>query len=506
MTPESAVAVAELCRRLEGIPLAIELAAARVRVLSVDQILERMSDRFRLLTGGGRTRPGRQQTLRAAIDWSHDLLDERERLALRRFSIFPSGWTLDAAGAGCEGAGLSAYDVLDLLGSLSDKSLVRVAEAGGESRYRMLETIREYALEQLSLSDEEPDLRRRHAEHWLEVAEGAAESLIGPQQAEWIRLDRELDNVRAALDWTVDAHEAQVGLQLVVALGDYWRLGSHVREGVSRLSGVLALEEATERTRLRAHALTVLSDLHGWIDDPARMIAAAEEALAIYRDLGDDGRLADAMATLGWAQLQLGRLEPATTNLAEAIDRFLALGNRNGAARAMPALGLIAQSRGDLDEARRYFEAALAILRDDDDQFMAAMIECMIGGIDAQAGDLEAATRHYHTGLSGYLRIDNVMGVSWVLYFVADVALERGQPQRALRLIGASDRLRGGTELPSLVTTSLRDIVRRARDAVGDDAEEIYRQGHDLGMEEAVAYARDRRPDDDAGDGDVSRR
>jgi predicted ATPase/class 3 adenylate cyclase len=500
LTEENAGAVAEIVARLDGLPLAIELAASRVKLLPPRQLLPRLERRLALLTSAGRSFPERQRTLRATLDWSHDLLPDPERRLLRRLSVFAGGADLGAVEA-VANPDAELGDTLELLATLVDDNLVRsLDDPGGEPRFGMLETIREYASDHLSSSGEESVVRRRHAEHWAAVAEEASGALPGTSQEECIRrLDRELDNLRGALDWTVAAEEAELGLRIAVALDDYWLLGSHVREGVARLSELLSLYEGAGRTPLRARALSALGGLHGWIDDPERMIVIAEEALAIYRDLGDDRGQAAAMGNLGWAQLQLGRPGPAKTNLTEAIDRHLALGDQPGTAGLLPALGLIAQSEGDLSEARRHFEAALTTLRDGGDAFMTAMIESMIGGVDRQRGDFEAATRRYHASLVGYLRMGNVMGVSWVLFFIADVAAERGQPRRALRLIGASDRLRGGTELPNLVAASVHDVDLRARRQLDESAAaDAYQQGHALSQEEAVAYARDERPEDDA--------
>ena len=204
----------------------------------------------------------------------------------------------------------------------------------------MLETIREYGLDRLSGSGEEQAVRRRHAEHWVEVAERAAGFLMGPEQTQWIRrLDRDLDNLRAALTWTVQAKEAELGLRLAAALGDYWLLASHVREGVHRLTELLSLDAARAPTALRARALKELGGLHGWITDPERMAAVADEALAIYRDLGDEHGLADATEMVGWAHLQRGHLQAAKADLSDAVDRYAALGMAQKAAAAMPGLG-----------------------------------------------------------------------------------------------------------------------------------------------------------------------
>ncbi len=495
LTEANAGAVAEITRRLDGLPLAIELAARRVKLLPPQQLLSRLERRLPLLTAADRDVPERQRTLRATVDWSHDLLPQAEQRLFRRLAVFAGGADLDAVDAVANPDG-ELGDALEVLTTLVDVNLARALdEPGDEPRFGMLETIREYGLDRLSDSGEEPAVRRRHAEHWLEVAGRAAGALRGPDRATEVRrLDRDLDNLRAALDWSVQVRATDLGLRLAAALDDYWRLASHVREGVHRLTGLLALDEAAGRTRTRARALVVLSGLHGWIDDPVRMAATGEEALAIYRELEDPRGLADAMDTVGWAQLQLGRLESARANLTEAIDRHLALGDAHRAAAAMPALGIIALMEGDLPEARNRYEAAADALRAVDDTFMLAMAEFMIGGVDLQEGDLEAAARRYDTGLSGYLGIENAMGVSWGLYAFADLAVQAGRPERALSLVGASDRLRGGTELPALVTATVGDVGGRARQALDDRAaDEAYRHGLEMSLEEAVALAREGR-------------
>jgi tetratricopeptide (TPR) repeat protein len=245
-----------------------------------------------------------------------------------------------------------------------------------------------------------------------------------------------------------------------------------------------------------------MGGLYGWITDPERMAAVADEALAIYRDLGDEHGLADATEMVGWAHLQLGHLQAAKAALSEAVDRYAALGMPQKAAAAIPGLGIIAQFEGDLVAARRLFQSANQDLWNHNDLFMAAMAEIMIGGVDLLEGNLDAAERRYDAGLSTYLAIDNEMGASWVLYSFADLALRRGQPEDALRLVGASDHLRGGTELPTLVTATLGDIGERARQQFHDDAAaaEAYRVGHKMSVEDAVAYVRRGRPDDDGAD------
>ena len=501
LTAENAGAVAQITARLDGLPLAIELAAGRVAVLPPQRLLARLERRLPMLPAAERNVPERQRTLRATIDWSHDLLPDAEQRLFRNLAVFSGGGDLDAVEAVANPGG-ELGDTLDLLTTLVDVNLVRsLDEAGAEPRFGMLETIREYGLDRLAAGGDEQAVRRRHAERWAEVAEQAAGFLMGPEQVPWIRLlERDLDNLRAALTWTVQAPEAELGLRLAAALGDYWRLASHVREGVHRLTELLSLDAARVPTPLRARALIAMGSLHGWITDPERMAAVADEALAVYRDLGDEHGLAVATEMVGWAHLQLGRLQPAKADLSGAVDRYTALGLPQKAAAAMPGLGIIALMEGDLVAARRLYQAANENLRKHNDLFMAAMTESMIGGVYLMEGDLDAAERYYDAGLSTYLSIDNVMGASWVLYSYADLALRRGRPEDALRLIGASDHVRGGTELPVLLATTLGDIGQLARERLDEaTAAEAYRQGCAMSLEQAVAHVRGQRPDDDSG-------
>jgi tetratricopeptide (TPR) repeat protein len=268
---------------------------------------------------------------------------------------------------------------------------------------------------------------------------------------------------------------------------------------VRRLTDLLSLDAAGDPTPLRARALRAMGSLHGWITDPERMAAVADEALAIYRDLGDQHGLAEATEMMGWAHLQLGHLQAAKADLADAVERYTALGEQRKAAAALPGLGIIAQFEGDLVAARCLFQTATEDLRNHNDLFMAAMTEIMVGGVDLLEGNLDAAERRYHAGLSTYLGIDNVMGMSWALYSFADLAVRRGQPERALCLVAASDNLRGGTDLPALVAATLGDVGESARERLDDRAaDEAYRLGHEMSVEQAVAYVR--RTDEDVTD------
>jgi len=259
LTRRNAPAVAQLCARLDGLPLALELAAARVRVLPVAELAARLEDRFRLLTGGSRAAPARQQTLRATLDWSYDLLSEPERALFRRLAVFAAGWTMAAAeavGADADGQGIAPGEVLDLLTGLLDKSLVTADEQpDGTARYRLLETVRQYAQERLAAGGEAEVVQRRHAAFFLGLAEAAAPELLGGRQTAWLdRLEREHDNLRAALEWLTERGAVEAGLRLGNAVGPFWLTRGYLQEPRERLERLLALPGA-EGTSLRARVL-----------------------------------------------------------------------------------------------------------------------------------------------------------------------------------------------------------------------------------------------------------
>ena len=295
VTNENAPAVAQICHRLDGIPLAIELASAKVRALTVEQIAARIDDRFRLLTGGSRTALPRQQTLRAAIDWSYSLLSEPERILFRRLAVFVGGWTLEAAEAVCGDDAapptLDRRDVFDLLARLGDKSLVITTERGGQARYRRLETIRQYAREKLLESEESEAMRNRHLAYLLQLAEAAEPHLRRAEQVEWLRsLDPEIENFRAALEWALSKPSPEEVHRLAAALGRYWSLRGHWLEGAKWLTAALkwtAAEETQTERAARARALYTDAMMADLLDDLDRIRSSAEASLALCQAVGD---------------------------------------------------------------------------------------------------------------------------------------------------------------------------------------------------------------------------
>ena len=304
VTNSNAPAVAAICARLDGLPLAIELAAARIKVFPPDAILTRLEKRLSLLTGGARDVPARQQTLRGAIDWSYDLLDEPERVLFRRLGIFSGGWSFETAQAICDPNANLALDLVDGVASFVDKSLVRREDLGdGAPRFRMLETIREYARERLTEFEDAGPMARAHGAYFADLVRRAEPQLLRGDQATWLdRLETERDNVRAALTWAAEAGEVEVALAMAGALWRFWHQRAHLEEGREHLQSLLQRADAVAPTAARAAALAGLGGITYWQGDFVRAASAYAESLAIQRQLDDPGGLADALYNAGFCR------------------------------------------------------------------------------------------------------------------------------------------------------------------------------------------------------------
>ena len=349
VTNENASTLASICSRLDGIPLAIELAAARVRSLSVEEINSKLDERFRLLTGGSRTALPRQQTLRSLIDWSYDLLQEPEKRLLQRLSVFAGGWTLEAAEQVCAGDGVEDRDALDLLTSLADKSLVVVEQSDGHSRYRLLETVRQYARERLVESGGGEAVRVRHRDYFLTLAEQAEPKLVGAQQAEWLRrLDEEHENLRAALEWSLAEVQSGAGLRLCGALYRFWWARGYLSEGRKWCARVLAMEGAAGRTLERPKALHGAGALAYHQGDYLAARALGEESLAIRRQLGDWKGIAASLNNLGMVACDQADYPAARALAQESLAISRELGNRVGIANSLNNLGNVAYDQAEL--------------------------------------------------------------------------------------------------------------------------------------------------------------
>ena len=434
LTEANASAVAEICRRLDGLPLAIELAAARVVLFPPAALLKRLDERLRLLVGGPRDRPERQRTLRAAVDWSYELLAEPRQALLARLSVFAGGWTLESA----EAVGNGDLDVVEGLSSLLDKSLVRLEGTDEEPRFTMLETIREYARERLEERGEAEQFRRRHAEHLLAFAERERELARGPQEIESLdRVELELDNVRSALDWTIEAGEGVLGLTLAEALEPFWTRRGHLREGLRSLEPLLAASPEAP-VAIRAGAYGVAGRLASELGSPERARPWYEQSLELARSAGDREREAWALHGLGFVSALEREHAEARALLEKSHDLFVVLGQHAPAGGRLTFLAWIAQREDDVAAMRSYLERALDAYRRAGDVSGVAGVLAGLGDVALMEGDWAKARDYFAAALT-----DASVPRDYLYFFagIAVVAAKAGQATAASRLWGAAQQI-----------------------------------------------------------------
>jgi non-specific serine/threonine protein kinase len=492
VTDRSAAAIAVVCRRLEGIPLALELAAARVGVLSPEQILSRLEARFRLLVGGSRTAPARQRTLRATIDWSYDLLSQTERGLLRRLAVFAGGWTLEAAEGVCTSAGIEQSAVLALLAQLVDKSLVHAEEQGHEARYGMLETVWEYALERLEARGEAEAARQAHARYFLELAvEAEPQLFVGARAAAWLaRLEAELDNLRAALGWLLE-QDADACLRLAVAVRQLWLVHGHYTEGRRWLEAALARSRATPAL-VRAKAHSGVGEMAQRQGDLAAARGYAEEQLHLGREMGDALHIGWASYSLGTVAVLQGDLQAAHAYLEESLARGREAWDDRLIGNATNSLGELAREEGAWAEARALYEQALALLKQAGSQMGVSVALTNLGAVAWEAGDLEGASTAYRDALGIEQALGNRVGIGYCLEGFGAVAAARGPWARAARLGGAAEALREevGAPLERLDQRLHDGWVSKLRAALDPATlEKEWARGRAMGLEEAVREA-----------------
>ena len=451
LTDRSAASVEEICQRLDGIPLAIELAAARVAVLTPEQIAARLGDRFHLLSGGSRTALPRYRTLRAMLDWSHDLLDEQERVLLRRLAVFAGGWTLEAAERVCAGDGLDPDQILDLLSGLVAKSLVLTAEHADEVRYRFLESLRAYAAEKLRDAGEEIVLRQQHRDWCVTLAERAESELRGPDPGGWLdRLERERENVRTALAWCIERDEAEPGLRMAGGLARFWQIRGPYREIRAVLAELLALPAAKQASATvqaaRAKALIVAGRLAMRQDDRDVADALYQEALELSQECGDQRGLARALVSIGRVARVRGDYATSRQYHAEAIPVLEALGDDFWLAHVHHDLGVSAFFQGDLATARQQYEACLALFERLGDELGIVTALEELGEVAFSQGDHEMALALLGTTLERARGIDDKERIAMALAALAGMAAAQGRPRRALRLAAAATAITEATE------------------------------------------------------------
>lgn len=491
ITNESAPAVAEICARLDGLPLAIELAAARIRLFPPHALLSRLSKRLQVLTGGARDLPTRQQTLRGAIDWSYGLLNEGEKRLFARLAVFAGGCTIEAAETVCDAGGDLGMDALDGLSSLVEKSLLQqVGE--NEPRLVMLETIREYAAERLEESGDQDQVRRHHTQYYLLLAEEAEPELTGPDQRMWLdRLEVEHDNIRAGLRQAFDQGDVEVGLRLVAAVWPLWYAHAHFREGMRWLEQGLAQGTGVSEPVL-ARALAGGGTLARLQGDYPRAVAMHEESLQLLRGVGEKLDVARALSSLGQALEKEGDYERAKALFEEAIALHRELGNKRGIIRSLGFLAWVAVKQGDADQAVALAQESLAVNQDVGDKWTEAATLHTLGTALWKQGDVERAEKVLKASLSLSRDLQAKLVIAYCLEELAGVAATRSRVERAARLAGAAEVLRVtvGALLPETERDLFEPDLAAARDQFDDAA---WTAAQDIGramtLERAVEYA-----------------
>ena len=458
LTQENAQALVQVCHRLDGLPLAIELAAARVKVLSLEQIATRLDHSYRLLAGGSRTALPRQQTLQATIEWSYHLLPEKERILFRRLSVFLGSFALEAAEAVCAGNGLEQDEVLDLLSHLVDKSLVAVTQRSGEARYRLLETIRQYAQEKLHEFGEAAPMRRNHRDWYARLAEQAKAETLEARQGSWFeRLEAEHENLRVALGWSLDQQEAETAARIGAGIFRFWLLRGYISEG--RLWMERALSGFSEKNAVRAKALNVAVVLTIQQDDYKRAKTLAEESLDLCRELADRKETGYALNTLGWLAHNEGDYAGAVTFFEESLALFRELGQKHDIALVLSSLGLTVLSLGEYERAAALCEESLAISRERGDPSSIASVLTNLGIITLARGDVERAKELCEESLARRKTLVDKGGCAHTLTILGRIALIQGDDERATACYKESLTLRLETGEKEGIATALEGLA-----------------------------------------------
>jgi tetratricopeptide (TPR) repeat protein len=458
LTAENAQLIGRICWRLDGIPLAIELAAARVKLLSLEQILKRLDDRFRLLTGGSRTALPRQQTLGALIDWSYDLLSEPERMLLRRLTVFVAGRTLEMAEEVCAGDGLDRSVIFDLLSALVEKSLLMVEPGlNNENRYTMLESVWDYGEERLAQNGETVRYRNRHLDYFVGLAETAEGDLFGSKQKSWLeRLSVEHYNLNVALHFSVsDPTAVESGLRLAGALGRYWEVHSYLTEGYEHLSKLLAMIDATVPPLVRAKAEVAAGRLSWCQDRDGDALEHYRAALQIYTALEMPERIGVVEGLMGFAERSNGNNTAARAHFERAGTLANTLGSERIRIMVLNGLASIKADEQDYALARRDKELSLISARAIGDQWLVALMAGSLGRVCHQAGDYQAARRYLRESLAISRGLGNKWVVPHVLELLADICAKENDPQRSVRLYGAASAQREALAMSLPVTDRL---------------------------------------------------
>ena len=541
LTAENGPWVAEICRRLDGMPLAIELAAARVRDLPIQQIAQRLDERFRFLTAGSRTAPPRQQTLLSTLDWSYALLREKDQQVLQRLSVFVGSVTLQAAEVVCAREGVEPAEVIDALFRLVSKSLVmsdkpESGEASFQPRYRLLETIRQYALEKLAESGEMAEAKNRHLNYFIQWTEMAEPQLGGSGQLSWVELyEAEHDNLRAALEWcNADDKRVEAGLRLVAASARFWRLRGYLSEGRAHISAVLSHVRAEEKTEAHARALywsaslaymqsdypatrlfgaqslalwcelkpanklgladmlDILGELATEEGDYATAPVRFEEALDIYRELEDPRGIGDMLMQLAWAYMRMGTYDKVAPLMEEALGLFREIGHASLIGFTLAGLGELAIRQEQYERATHLLEQSLAIRRQHGYKWAIGASLGSLGWVALRRQDFKRMKTLLDESLAIRVEIGDKGGIAWCLEKLAEAKHEQAQFQTATKIFGHAEALRApiGSVIDPADQPEYARIISDLRSALGEEAfAALWAEGAAMPLKEVIDCA-----------------
>jgi predicted ATPase/DNA-binding SARP family transcriptional activator len=493
LTMENASSISQICHRLDGIPLAIELAAARVSMYSTEQIAGRLHESFNLLTGGSRTALPRQQTLRASIDWSWDLLSQPEQILLQRLSVFAGGWTLDAAESVCGGNGIEPQHALDIMTDLAAKSLMVVnqnPECG--MRYHLLETIRQYAHEKLREADEVETIRDRHLAWALAWAEEVEPELHGHDQVVRLKqVDIELDNIRLAIERGLDASQAESSMRIFIALSRYLDGHNHFTESRRWLDTGISLRQQLTKNTL-AKTLSKAAWFSFRQNDPEAGIPYAKESLALAETLENQPTIAYALNCMGVTQITNGNLTEAGRHLDQALLIYQNLDDKRGIARTVSNRAIVLAYESNFSGAVEILKDYLDLVQNLEDLSTVAWYQFGLGTFQILHGEIEQGVRHLEKGLSLYCQINNIFFIGNCMIGLAGAANARYQPLEAARFFGAREAIHEsiGSKLDSGVQPIYQSLVAQTHALLGESAfASAWAEGRAMTLDEAVEYA-----------------
>jgi predicted ATPase/DNA-binding CsgD family transcriptional regulator len=492
ITQENAQAIISICRHLEGLPLAIELAAARIKLLPPQALLKRLAQRLQVLTGGAQNAPLRHQTLRNTIAWSYNLLKPTEQQLFRRLSIFVGGCTLEAIEVICGTSSVGTAQILDEVASLIDKSILQqIEQKGEEPRIIMLETIREYGLECLNVSEEEEIVQQKHAAYYLALAEKADSELGGPRQTVWLeQLEREHDNLRAALYWSIAQNKTEQHMEIALRLGGalrrFWQMHGHLREGQTFLEQALAASEGVEVSKqARAKALIAAGTLASVLTDYTRAEAWCQQSLVLFRELGDQSGIALSLYLLGVVPWMRGDFVAARSLTEEALALFREMGVKERVAWSLSTLGILDTLEGKYTIASTLLEESLSIHRELGDQRGIASTLVRLAQVHiVSLGDQEAARSLLDEGLVLYRELGDKDGIAYTYLLSGWLALSQGDTTTAYSLLEESIRIYREIGNPRNLAESQALLARvDAADAKTTTAYELFKESLTIASE-----------------------